>query len=143
MTKIDPLTGEILDHKGRPLTSTGAEIPDPTPMQPPLGYKRQPPLHELIREMVRSEKLAQEAAAMGAETFEEAEDFGDDEDEPYSQYETELLDGFIEDNLRAGRIRADENGLPTFYPEKPLKAGADADPKPAEPTPKPSPEQGS
>lgn len=73
--------------------NSGFEIPDPTPMAPPIGYKRQPSLAEQIREMVRSEKLAQEAAAAGAETFEEADDFDVEDDEfPASPYEMSDLE---------------------------------------------------
>lgn len=76
--------GEIVhDERGR-------EIPDPTPMQPPVGYNRQPSLSEQIRAMVVSEKLRLEAQAAGLETFEEADDFdvGDDfEQERSSPYE--------------------------------------------------------
>lgn len=74
--------------KGKPLTPDGDEMLDPTPMAPPIGYKRQIPLHEQIRAMVRSEKLAMEAEAAGAETFDEADDFDiDDEMDPSSPYE--------------------------------------------------------
>lgn len=73
-----------LDFRGR-------EIPDPTPIAPPIGYKRQPSLAEQIRAMVRSERLAQEAEQAGFETFEEADDFnvGDDFD-PHSPYENDF-----------------------------------------------------
>lgn len=77
-------------HKSnRPwLTAEGREILDPTPMAPPVGYKRHPSLAEQIREMVRSERLAAEAAAAGYETFEEADDFDVDDDvDPNSKYE--------------------------------------------------------
>lgn len=88
MAKVDPNTGEILDHKGRRLTSDGAEIPDPTPIAPPVGYIKQKPLHELIREMVRSERLAQEAAAQDQGSFEDEDDFDVDEDfDPQSPWE--------------------------------------------------------
>lgn len=63
------------------LNPDGTPVLDPRPLAPPIGYKRQPTMVELIRDMVRSEKLAQEAAAAGAETFEESEDF-DIDDEP-------------------------------------------------------------
>lgn len=70
------------------LDARGRELPDPTPIAPPIGYRRQPSLAEQIRQMVRSEKLAQELDARGVETFEEADDFdvGDDYD-PQSPYE--------------------------------------------------------
>lgn len=83
-TKIDRETGEILhDPQGR-------EIPDPTPMQPPVGYNPQPSLAQQMRQMIISDRLAREAREAGAETFEEADDFevGDDwEQEKHSPYE--------------------------------------------------------
>lgn len=83
-TKIDQDTGEILTD------SRGREVPDPTPMQPPIGYERRPSLAQQIREQIMSHNLAMEARAAGAETFEEADDFevGDDwEQEKHSPYE--------------------------------------------------------
>lgn len=73
------------------LDPRGREIPDPVPVAPPVGYKRQPSLAEQIRAMVRSEKLRDEAQAAGYETFEEADDFdvGDDY-EPNSPYEVDF-----------------------------------------------------
>lgn len=56
----------------------GEEILDPTPIQPPLGYKRPPTLSEQIRAQVVAAKL-DELYSM-EETQEEADDFevGDD-----------------------------------------------------------------
>lgn len=70
------------------LDAWGREMPDPTPVAPPVGYNRQPSLAEQIRAMVRSEQVRQAAEAAGLETFEEADDFdvGDDYD-PASPYE--------------------------------------------------------
>lgn len=64
--------------------------PDPTPMQPPVGYKKQPSIMDHVRDMVRSEHLRREAEAAGFETAEEADDFdvGDPEDfHPETPYE--------------------------------------------------------
>lgn len=83
-SRFDPETG-VQTHD-----SEGREIPDATPMQPPIGFNRQPSLAQQIRSMILSEKLRQAAEESGAETFEEADDFdvGDDfEDLPRSQYE--------------------------------------------------------
>lgn len=83
-SKFDPETGEQI-HDSR-----GHEIPDPVPMQPPLGYVKQDSLAMQMRAMILSDRLAREAAAAGAETFEEADDFdvGDDFDmEKHSPYE--------------------------------------------------------
>lgn len=68
----------------------GAEIPDPTPMQPPVGYNPQPSLAQQMRQMIIGENLRRAALESGAETFEEADDFevGDDfEEERSSPYE--------------------------------------------------------
>lgn len=71
-------------------TFDGAEMPDATPVAPPVGYKRQPTMVDIVRDMIRSEKLRQEVEAAGAETFEEADDFDvDDEMYPTSPYEFE------------------------------------------------------
>lgn len=51
------------------------------PLEPPVGYKKQPSMVDIVREAVRSERLAIEAEAAGYETFEESDDFevGDDD----------------------------------------------------------------
>lgn len=93
------VTREAPDHARRKsaqdlhLDSFGREKPDPVPMQPPVGYKRTPPLRDQIREMVRSERLRLEAEQSGQETFEEADDFEVGEDfDPSSPYE-EVFEG--------------------------------------------------
>lgn len=88
---FDKETGEFYHLKGKPLTPEGRETPDPTPMQPPLGYFKQPTMVDHIRNLIRSEKLREAAEAGGAETFEEADDFdvGDDFD-PHSGYENDF-----------------------------------------------------
>lgn len=89
---VDPAKFGTLDEKGR-------EIMDPIPMAPPIGYQRQPSLAERIRDMVRSEQMRLAAGEMGAETFEESEDFDvDDEYDPTSPWEEEFDP--IEENLR-------------------------------------------
>ena len=64
-------------------------IPDPVPIAPPIGYKKQPTMVELVRSMVQSERLALEAQLAGYETFEESEDFDvdDPDDMPRSRHE--------------------------------------------------------
>jgi len=69
------------------LTADGREKPDATPMAPPLGYKKQPTLHEQIRSMIVSERLRQEAMSLDAETLEEADDFEIGDFDPTSPYE--------------------------------------------------------
>lgn len=79
------LKSELQEAK---LDKNGHEVVSSIPVEPPLGYKKQPTMIEHIRNMVRSEHLRVAAERMGAETFEEADDFdvGDDFD-PNSPYE--------------------------------------------------------
>lgn len=86
-TRPEHLAKRVKTNK-KYLDHTGAELPDPTPMAPPIGWKPSDPLHKRIREMIISEKLRMEAAAAGMETLDEADDFdvGDDYD-PASPYE--------------------------------------------------------
>lgn len=129
MTNPQPLNETFAPKSNAPhLDEHGREIPDPTPIAPPLGYKKQPSLAEQIRAMVRSEALRQAAEAAGAESFEEAEDFDVDEDmEPHTPYEA------VFDPPAPER-------MPTPLEEAIKKAGAGAPPEapPAPPAP-PSP----
>lgn len=82
---------------------------DPTPIAPPIGYKKQPSMVEIVREMVRGERLAQAAREGGHETFEESEDF-DVDDEP-SQLRSEWENDFdppLAELLKAGQEVVDE-----------------------------------
>lgn len=69
------------------LDSYGRELPDPTPIAPPVGYTKQPSMVDHVRALV-ARSLSERAAELGAETFEEANDFeiGDDY-EPETPYE--------------------------------------------------------
>lgn len=80
-------------------TETGEEILNPTPMQPPLGYKRTPSLAEQIRQQVRTLKNLEDNEP---ETEEEADDF-DIEDDPiiHSRWENDLVPSIKETRARA------------------------------------------
>ncbi|UYL83854.1 MAG: hypothetical protein [Wigfec virus K19_159] len=71
------------------LNVRGHEVPDPTVVEPPLGYVQQPDLMETMRRMVRTE-LSKIAENNEFETFEEADDFEIDEDpvdsSPYEMF---------------------------------------------------------
>lgn len=73
------------------LTLDGESIVDPTPQAPPVGYKKQLSMVEIVREQVRNH-LSQVAADQGFETFDESEDFEvEDEDPlPASAWENEF-----------------------------------------------------
>lgn len=139
--RVDPETGEVLegrgdvavvDKRGRVRITiaeyaaklarkfqlpTGEEIPDPTPMAPPIGWRKEKSMVEIIREQIRSAQLAAEAEAAGMETFEESDDFDvPDELEPFSAYEMEEV-------------------FEPVRPAEPLRAAPKAD----EPPPAPGP----
>lgn len=65
------------------------ELPDPTPVEIPIGYKAPETLQQMIARMVQSEALKAELQRQGAETFEESDDFEveGDEGEMVSPYE--------------------------------------------------------
>ena len=80
--RVSAETGEYVPA----LTEDGRELPDPTPMAPPVGFKRSPPLHERIRALVQHE-FEKKSAEEGYESPEEADDFE-----------------FAEDDAREGRF---------------------------------------
>jgi len=84
----------------------GAEVLDPVPMQPPLGYKRAPSLSEQIRQQVIAAKL-DELANM-EETEDEADDFevGDDF-EPLSPYENDHIPSIKQLRQKVTEIQAE------------------------------------
>lgn len=99
----DPLTGEqilspsLLDLEEHMalmrsyLNPDGSENPDPTPIAPPVGYKKAPSLIENMRAMIREHAVAMAIAGQEAETFEEADDFDVDDDfDPHSPWENEF-----------------------------------------------------
>lgn len=74
--------------KGKPLDEKGKFYGSPIPLEPPLGYKRTPSLHDQVRELIRSERLATIAREQGYETLEEGDDFDVQDDyDPRSPWE--------------------------------------------------------
>lgn len=100
---------KVIARPYKSLTKDGREIPDPTPVAPPIGYKRKKSMFELQRDQVRAaiREISAEAGRAGRETFEEADDFdvGDDEDDPRTPYEGNF-DPMSADDLAAmeGRL---------------------------------------
>lgn len=67
----------------------GREILNPTPMQPPLGYKKTLSLAEQIRQQVRIQKALED---MEPETEDEADDFEiEDDPAPESRWENDMV----------------------------------------------------
>lgn len=113
-----------LNPKGRRFDDAGRYYPDPTPIAPPVGYKRSPTIAEQLRAMVRSEHVRQAADQAGADTFEEADDFdvGDDYD-PRSPWE-ETFDGEFSIPLNQQPVARDpDDRNPATPPAAVLQAG--------------------
>lgn len=93
--------------KGMPLNDKGQLVPDPVPMEPPIGYKSQPSMIDIIRDQVM--KVSQDAARQGYESEEQADDFDvGDEPELRSPYE---LDEESEVPIKVLKARADQAQL--------------------------------
>lgn len=117
----------------------GYEVLDPTPMQPPLGYKKTLSLNEQIMQQVRiyKQQLLEDDAIN--ETDEEADDFDTGEDfEPLSQYENDHIPSVKKlkqqaKELNAKREEAIRKKAIEDYQKQQEKAGGAAAP-PKEPS---------
>lgn len=110
----DPKTGEVSE---KVYLDDGGEYPDPTPMAPPLGYKKQPSMVSLIRDMIASDNLRKAAEAAGMETFEEADDFdvddpeGDMADSPHENEFDPPVSELLKEGAKAKRDREEGEKL--------------------------------
>lgn len=85
----------------------GGEVIDPTPMQPPLGYKRSLSLSEQIAQQVRIAHLKILEDSAVSETEDEADDFEvGDEYEPLSKYENDHMPTLANLKKKAAEINA-------------------------------------
>lgn len=64
----------------RGLDENGNARVSSVPMEPPIGYRKQPSMVDIVREAVRNERFQREMEEAGFETFDEANDFEIDED---------------------------------------------------------------
>lgn len=117
---------EKLLRKG--LHPDGSPILDPTPIAPPIGYKKAPSMVEIVRDMVRGERLKQAAIDAGHETFEEAEDFDIEEDpiqrsSPWvNEFDpplSELVQAGHEETTKKKQPKADKKGEGGGSPDNP------------------------
>lgn len=118
------------------LNPDGTPILDPVPVAPPIGYKKQPSMVEIVRDMVRGEKLRQAAEEMGAESFEEADDFDipDDPVQLRSEWENDF-EPSVQELMEAGREALAKKGPPD---SPPAAAATPSDPPPAGPATSPA-----
>lgn len=92
----------------------GEELPDPTPLELPVGFTRPPTLDELVARLVIDPHTQAELKASGIETEEEANDFDipDDLLDPTSPYQTDDTVMTDADEMRNGfRERPDVNAI--------------------------------
>lgn len=83
----------------------GQELPDPTPLEVPLGVKRPASLQEQIQAMIRS-AVSSAAERNGHETFEEANDFEIDDDD--------FTDQMTEHEFRTMKVEIPEGAKATL-----------------------------
>lgn len=98
----------------------GQEIPDPTPIELPIGYKAPETLESMISRMVRVHSLL--AVKEGLESFEESDDFDDDENEMTSPYQMTQMQ---EENpkYKPSLLKTDQKKeKPTAEPAEPAAA---------------------
>ena len=110
--------------------------PDPTVIEPPIGYFKSKSIAEQIRDMVRSEALRQAAEVSGAETFEEADDFDVQDDfDPSSPYEENFDPTPVSElRRRLAEAEAAEAAAAALPPSQPLPmAGRPSPAGPAQP----------
>lgn len=102
------------------LNLRGQEVPDPTIIEPPLGYIQQPDLMELMRRMIRS-TLTEAIDQQEFETFEEADDFDVADDpidysSPYEEYFDPAPGAPTGPPAEPHPMRADPNAPPSATP---------------------------
>lgn len=106
---------------------------NPTPMQPPLGYKRPPTIVETIREQLRGLRAIED---QDPETEEEADDFEIDEDPILpSRWENDHIPSIKETRARLKELEREHDRLsrqldgadavPATPPHAPAIAGND------------------
>lgn len=109
----------------------GRELPDPVPMAPAVGFVQNPSMFDVMRDMIRGERLRAYAELQGSETWEEAQDFSVDEDEfPTSPFEGEFepMEDMMarrEQRFRSRFIEEEEDGRYKDWREKAIQAQRD------------------
>lgn len=104
-------------------TDDNKEILNPTPMQPPLGYKPSLSLSEQIRLQVRQFKHLEDNEP---ETEDEADDFEiDDDPQPVSRWENDMVPSIKETRARYAELERQAK----LYAKAPGREGGDDDKK--------------
>lgn len=134
--------GEVLVEVGK----DGLVQLDGTPIAPPINYSRQPSMLEIQREQMRllTEEASRNAAMLGQETLEDADDFDvgdDDEIRGFTSYELDADPEYLaaradlidqHNNPKRYDIAADEGGEGVKTPSG-AQPAKEAKPTPQEP----------
>lgn len=124
--RIDLRTGEVADGH-----LVLREQVSSIPMNPPIDYKREPTIFELVKQKMLQHQVEQLQKELGAESPEEAEDFDIDDPDyynPSSPYEFERHEEELRESMEklANFQRLMESKYPDRYPKKEEPTG---DPK--------------
>lgn len=111
----------------------GRELPDPTPVDIPAGFKRPETLAEQIKRMIRTD-MSSFAESQGAESFEEANDFEVDEDDAeqhptHHELHEEVVDEVKRVKTEAAKRRAAHGSEESESGEDGVQEEADTPPK--------------
>lgn len=89
LIKVVDRLGEIfkVPPGGKVFNKEGEEIPDPTPVEMPLGFEHPEPLEMMMARLVR--QISYEQGRAGEETIEESDDFDIDDEEDFSELLTD------------------------------------------------------
>jgi hypothetical protein len=91
------------------LTKDGAEILDPRPMEMPVGFEKPDSIQEIIRKLITDPAIRNDLDQAGIETFDEADDFEIEDDEPISPHEDNFDPQHIlarDQETKAGAVKA-------------------------------------
>lgn len=91
------------------LNERGEEIPDPRPVELPIGFERPESIQDMIRRLVQDPMIRQDLDSREVETFDEADDFETEDDGmPVSPHE-ETFDPLHllarDQEVRSGTVR--------------------------------------
>lgn len=108
MSKLLEKAKEFWD-KGRSfIAPDGSEVPDPRPVEMPIGFERPESIQDMIRRLVTDPALRAGLTANELETFDEADDFEVDDDFPQSPHEDQFDPEHLlsrEQEVMAGAVR--------------------------------------
>lgn len=119
-------------RKEKGLDPEGQPVFDPTPMAPPIGYKKQPSIFDQVRDAMKAHQL--EELEQLQESLDDAEDYEIDDDPPDPASKWEMGSQYslseLKQMVREKREELEEwhrqaNRLPSDGPQGPRPQGGD------------------